>query len=350
MAARKGKNKMIYEGESSPAAANKRRRNEILNGENGVPFTNPITQFLSANILRQQRNFPPYTAVIGTNLQLSPPSPIQQEEEEAEDDGLVSWLIPQQNFIINYHINLMQQSVEEFWRRYLAGEVKKRKEIEAKLKEKEEQADRFRQMNHFYEKRTFHLEEMVQQQVAAERFYAAPAVAPEEEVQSCLVDLNSVQRTDVKCKNCRTRPATMLWLPCRHLCVCLVYLFGDCGICSAEDPRFLRRTQSVRTADLSDLGAGKEGWLDNPNLLCALDTDSLAIANRYFLLVLDWSHPSSPASFRVKIRPNLSPIEAEYISALEWLVFDDIRVIAIGTSCGYLLIYSLAGDLIHRQV
>ncbi|KAI3704963.1 hypothetical protein L1987_75193 [Smallanthus sonchifolius] len=235
MAARKGKNKMIYEGESS-AAANKRKRNEILNGENGVPFTNPITHFPSANILRQQRNLRPNATVIGTDLQLSPPSPIQQEEEEVEDDGLVSWLIPQQNFIINYHINLMQQSVEEFWRRNLAGEVKKRKEIEAKLKEKEEQAERLRHMYHFYEKRTFYLEEMVQQQVAAERFYAAPAVAQEEEVQSCLVDLNSVQRTDVKCKNCRTRPATMLWLPCRHLCVCLVCerRVKTCPICSVK--------------------------------------------------------------------------------------------------------------------
>ncbi|KAL8195455.1 hypothetical protein R6Q57_025858 [Mikania cordata] len=107
---------------------------------------------------------------------------------------------------------------------------------------------------------------------------------------------------------------------------------------------------TIANLDLSDLGAGKEGWLDNPNLLCALDTDSLAIANRYFLLVLEWSHASTPAAFRVKIRPNLSPIEAECISALEWLVFDDIRVIAIGTSCGYLLIYSLGGDLIHKQL
>ncbi|XP_076960109.1 uncharacterized protein LOC143636388 [Bidens hawaiensis] len=107
---------------------------------------------------------------------------------------------------------------------------------------------------------------------------------------------------------------------------------------------------TIANLDLSDLGAGKEGWLDNPNLICALDTDSLQIANRYFLLVLEWSHASAPANFRVKIRPNLSPIEAEYVSALEWLVFDDIRVIAVGTSCGYLLIYSLGGDLIHKQL
>lgn len=100
--------------------------------------------------------------------------------------------------------------------------------------------------------------------------------------------------------------------------------------------------------ELSELGAGKEGWLiDNPSLLCALDTHALALSNRSLVLILAWSDPRSP---RVKIRPELSPIEAEFISAIEWLVFDEIRVIAIGTSRGYLLIYSLDGEMIHRQV
>ncbi|XAR56465.1 hypothetical protein NMG60_11036965 [Bertholletia excelsa] len=99
--------------------------------------------------------------------------------------------------------------------------------------------------------------------------------------------------------------------------------------------------------DLTEFGAGKEGWLvDNPTLLTALDTHSLAIANRSVVLVLDWSHGSP----RIKILPDLSPIEAEHISAIEWLVFDEIRVLALGTSCGYLLIYSLQGDLIHKQI
>ncbi|KAL8241580.1 hypothetical protein R6Q59_014934 [Mikania micrantha] len=234
MVQRKGKNKMIDAGECS-AAANKRRRNEILNGVNGVPFTNPITQFPSSDLLRQRRDLPGMiTTAIGTGLQLSPPSPIQQQEEHAGDDGFVSWLISQQNFIMNYHVNLMLQSVEEFWKRNLVGEVKKRKETEAKLKEKEEQSDRFRQMYQYYEKRAFNLEEMLQQQVNAARCNTVPAVAPEEEVQSCLADLNSVPRTDVKCKNCRNRPATMLWLPCRHLCVCLVCerRVKVCPICS----------------------------------------------------------------------------------------------------------------------
>ncbi|XP_011102213.1 rab3 GTPase-activating protein non-catalytic subunit-like [Sesamum indicum] len=109
--------------------------------------------------------------------------------------------------------------------------------------------------------------------------------------------------------------------------------------------------------DLSDLGAGKEGWLvDNPNLLVSLDTHSLALANRSLILILHWSQSISgapdPDTHRaVKIRPDLSPIEAEYVSAVEWLVFDDdIRALAVGTSCGYLLIFSVQGYLIHRQI
>ncbi|GMH24916.1 hypothetical protein Nepgr_026759 [Nepenthes gracilis] len=101
--------------------------------------------------------------------------------------------------------------------------------------------------------------------------------------------------------------------------------------------------------DLSELGAGKEGWLvDNPNLLCALDHQSLALANKSLILLLGWSN--DPFDSRVKIRPNLSPIDAEYITAIEWLVFDDLRVLAVGTSSGCLMIYSLDGDLIHKQM
>ncbi|CAI9088809.1 OLC1v1023246C1 [Oldenlandia corymbosa var. corymbosa] len=103
--------------------------------------------------------------------------------------------------------------------------------------------------------------------------------------------------------------------------------------------------------DLSEIGAGKEGWLVNtPNLLTALDTPSLALANRSIILILHWNDSADPSAYRRKIIPDLSPIEAEYISAIEWLVFDDIRVLAIGTSSGFLLIYSLKGDLIHKQL
>ncbi|XP_057461936.1 uncharacterized protein LOC130752157 isoform X1 [Actinidia eriantha] len=107
----------------------------------------------------------------------------------------------------------------------------------------------------------------------------------------------------------------------------------------------------VACDDLAEFGAGREGWLvDSPSLLTALDTHSIALANRSVVLVIDWSDGSDPSAPRVKIRPTLSPIEAEFISAIEWLVFDDVRVLALGTSCGYLLIYSLQGDLIHKQL
>ena len=105
----------------------------------------------------------------------------------------------------------------------------------------------------------------------------------------------------------------------------------------------------IACEELDDFGAGNEGWLvDNPNLLCALDSHSLALANRSVILVLGWVGSDG---YQVKIKPSdLSPIEAEYISALEWLVLDEIKVILAGTSCGYLLIYSLSGELILKQV
>lgn len=104
----------------------------------------------------------------------------------------------------------------------------------------------------------------------------------------------------------------------------------------------------IACEELGELGAGKEGWLvDNPNLLCAIDTHSIALANRSVIVVLGWVEPDET---RLKIRPELSPIEAEFVTAIEWLVFDDVRVVVAGTSSGYLLFYSLAGRLIHKQV
>ncbi|XP_022749296.1 rab3 GTPase-activating protein non-catalytic subunit isoform X1 [Durio zibethinus] len=106
----------------------------------------------------------------------------------------------------------------------------------------------------------------------------------------------------------------------------------------------------IACEDLTEFGAGKEGWLApdaSTTILCALDAHSLAIANRSLILILGWSDPDEP---RVKIRPELSPIEAEHITAIEWLVFEEMKVIAVGTSRGFLLVYSLRGDLIHRQM
>ncbi|KAI5427235.1 hypothetical protein KIW84_032588 [Lathyrus oleraceus] len=104
----------------------------------------------------------------------------------------------------------------------------------------------------------------------------------------------------------------------------------------------------IACKELGELGAGKPGWVvDNPNLLSAIDTHSILLANRSTILLLSWSDSNQSP---LRIRPELSPIDAEFISAVEWLVFDDIRVIVAGTSSGYLLIYSLRAELIHRQM
>nr|KYP42775.1 Rab3 GTPase-activating protein non-catalytic subunit [Cajanus cajan] len=99
----------------------------------------------------------------------------------------------------------------------------------------------------------------------------------------------------------------------------------------------------IACSELGEFGAGKPSWLvENPNLLCAIDTHSLLLANRSTILLLSWSDSADPP---LKIRPQLSPIEPESISALH-----PPRVIVAGTSSGFLLLYSLRGDLIHRQM
>ncbi|KAL9236469.1 hypothetical protein vseg_011137 [Gypsophila vaccaria] len=118
---------------------------------------------------------------------------------------------------------------------------------------------------------------------------------------------------------------------------------------------------TITCEELASIGAGTQEWLTtNPNLLSALDTTSLALATKSFilLLVLDTDtdtdtrrvHRTPQFSFRVKIHPTLSPINAECVSAVEWLVFDHVRVLAVGTSSGYLLIFSIDGHLIHKQI
>ena len=116
----------------------------------------------------------------------------------------------------------MLQSVEDFWRRNLTSELKKFKILEATLQEKERQVGTFRHLYYFYEDKSFHLEEKLRRSIKGERVSNMNAVR-EEEIESCLVDLNgAAQRMGTTCWNCQSRPTTMLWLACRHLCVCLI--------------------------------------------------------------------------------------------------------------------------------
>ncbi|PWA48253.1 Berberine/berberine-like protein [Artemisia annua] len=101
------------------------------------------------------------------------------------------------------HMTQMLQSVEDFWRRNLTSELKKFKDLEATLQEKERQVDK-----------SFHLEEKLRRSIEGEGVSNMHAVR-EEEVESCLVDMNgAAQRMGTTCWNCQSRPATMLWLAC----------------------------------------------------------------------------------------------------------------------------------------
>ena len=103
--------------------------------------------------------------------------------------------------------------------------------------------------------------------------------------------------------------------------------------------------------ELEEVGAGeKEGWLSDPSLLTALHSHAIAIASsaRSLILVLGWDS-SSPLASPIKIWPSLS-MSGGRITALEWLPFGDLLTLAVGTSDGFLLIFSVEGDLIHKQV
>ncbi|XP_020102733.1 rab3 GTPase-activating protein non-catalytic subunit [Ananas comosus] len=93
--------------------------------------------------------------------------------------------------------------------------------------------------------------------------------------------------------------------------------------------------------EVGEVGAGeREGWLNDPSLLASL--------HRRTSLALAHSSPSATV-----IRPRLSPSDGR-ISAVEWLPFSGeeggaAAAIVVGTSAGFLLVYSSDGDLIHKQ-
>ncbi|GJR96011.1 zinc finger, RING/FYVE/PHD-type containing protein [Tanacetum coccineum] len=186
------------------------------------------------HLLGQQQQTRNPIIIFGIDLGVSPPSTSVQR---AAENDLLSSLIPQQNFLIGFHMNQMLQHVEEFWRRHLSEELKKTKEIETKIKEKDQQLDLFKQLYHHYEQKTLSIEETLRRRANGEGgSKPAPTVVRHEEVQSCLVDQKNAQRMDMACKKCGSRPANMLWLPCRHLCVCFACdkRVKICPICSVK--------------------------------------------------------------------------------------------------------------------
>uniref|UniRef100_A0A0D9XCF0 Rab3-GAP regulatory subunit N-terminal domain-containing protein n=1 Tax=Leersia perrieri TaxID=77586 RepID=A0A0D9XCF0_9ORYZ len=107
--------------------------------------------------------------------------------------------------------------------------------------------------------------------------------------------------------------------------------------------------------DLAAVGAGeREGWLDDPAVLPSLASRARALAvasaARSVLAVVPVD-----AGGGVTVRPALGPDDGR-ISAVEWVpvggedaeIGDGVAV-AVGTDAGWLLFYSLAGDLLHKQ-
>ncbi|TVU09116.1 hypothetical protein EJB05_42577 [Eragrostis curvula] len=111
------------------------------------------------------------------------------------------------------------------------------------------------------------------------------------------------------------------------------------------------------SADLAAAGAGeREGWLDDPAVLTSLGprARALAVASaaRSVLVVVPVGGGAG-----LTVKPALGPDEGR-ISAVEWVPLggedgaegEEGVAVAVGTDAGWLLFYSIAGDLLHKQV
>ncbi|CAN6217284.1 unnamed protein product [Urochloa humidicola] len=112
------------------------------------------------------------------------------------------------------------------------------------------------------------------------------------------------------------------------------------------------------SADLAAAGAGeREGWLDDPAVLPSLGPRARALAvasaSRSVLVIVPIAGGGGGG---VTVEPALAPEEGR-ISAVEWVPLtaeDDGEgeegvAVVVGTDTGWLLFYSLAGDLLHKQ-
>ncbi|CAN6204142.1 unnamed protein product [Urochloa humidicola] len=112
------------------------------------------------------------------------------------------------------------------------------------------------------------------------------------------------------------------------------------------------------SADLAAAGAGeREGWLDDPAVLPSLGprARALAVASaaRSALVIVPVAGGGGGG---VTVEPALGPEEGR-ISAVEWVPLtaeeygegEEGVAVVVGTDTGWLLFYSLAGDLLHKQ-
>ncbi|KAG2634379.1 hypothetical protein PVAP13_2NG171124 [Panicum virgatum] len=109
--------------------------------------------------------------------------------------------------------------------------------------------------------------------------------------------------------------------------------------------------------DLAAVDAGeREGWLDDPTVLPSLGPRARALAvasaTRSVLVIVPVAGGGGGG---VTVKPAVGPEEGQ-ISAVEWVPLttedgegEEGVAVAVGTDTGWLLFYSLAGDLLHKQ-
>uniref|UniRef100_A0A0A9HAR0 Rab3-GAP regulatory subunit N-terminal domain-containing protein n=1 Tax=Arundo donax TaxID=35708 RepID=A0A0A9HAR0_ARUDO len=115
------------------------------------------------------------------------------------------------------------------------------------------------------------------------------------------------------------------------------------------------------SGDLAAAGAGeREGGLDDPAVLASLGPRSCALAvasaARSALVIVPVTRGGGGGG-GVTVKPALGPDEGR-ISAVEWVPLagedgaegEEGVAVAVGTDAGWLMFYSLAGDLLHKQV
>lgn len=115
-----------------------------------------------------------------------------------------------------------------------------------------------------------------------------------------------------------------------------------------------KRPQATRhcgfvVSELDGVGAGSEGWINDPSLLLAMSRHLLALAKGRTTVIVGWEGEASEAPMPVSI--SLPKGEEDHeIKAMQWLDFQRWAALALGTTQGSVLFYSSKGTLLLRQI
>ncbi|KAL3686188.1 hypothetical protein R1sor_004210 [Riccia sorocarpa] len=113
-------------------------------------------------------------------------------------------------------------------------------------------------------------------------------------------------------------------------------------------PKGLQYSGCVAADELEDVGAGFLGWLDSKDLVIAMTWSQMAIAKKNTLVMqLRWKNHGDYTPLMIRV--GSSDSYEENVTSMEWLMFDDFTVLAVGTSSGALRMYTSQGVLLFQQ-